>query len=93
LLTSELVNIKLKTRPDGIKIDRSGWAWKGHLSGGGKEVRGVLRSGAVVVWRCETLLRKLHCEPVLKFDWILDKDAHPEMVESEVANELRVLVS
>jgi hypothetical protein len=48
-VSGTLQNLKTLTKlSNGTKIDGIGWAWEGHLRGGGEEVRDELLSGAVV---------------------------------------------
>jgi hypothetical protein len=67
---------KLETRTKlskWIKIDGSGWAWEGHLLGGGEEVRDVLESGGMVgvtVYYVTKYPSFVHRNPVFKLDWI-----------------------
>jgi hypothetical protein len=100
-LTCERGITKLKTLTklsNGTKNDSIGWAYKGHLRGGGEEVRDVLLSGAVVgVAVCDMPKNPsfVHRKPVFKFDWIwfsrqmlIQRWGKPQG-----ANELRALVS
>jgi hypothetical protein len=67
-------NLKTLTKlSNGTKIDGIGWAWEGHLRGGGEEVRDELLSGAVVgVTVCDMAKNPsfVHRKPVFMFDWI-----------------------
>jgi hypothetical protein len=56
-----------------IKIDGIGWAWEGHLLGGGEEIQDVLLSGAVMgVTVCDMAKNPsfVNRKPAFKLDWI-----------------------